>query len=322
MSTPKKSKRLCDSDNNESIPLFTLESLEDMFNNLSQKFVPNNSDLEESIKNLHSMVSEKLDTIIFLLRSFKGDQTTNYPSTSNHTKSYYSKSIDFQLDKYCSDYKDTYFCHLRHADIAEIYDNNLKSEPIKVPHKFHVKISKLDSNEIIQNKKELCLMKVNNEINKLKILSNQEKVRMNEIENKVNSLCVSQKTEDEIRAKWNKMKEAAILKCERSWETKRNFFYSDKHLMLIEEYFKPIPTPMDAEEIGWTTVKRKKNVDKNTRKSFQNSQYKIVQNQYYSNANRFSNPIQHSNRPYNGILNRRENSFLEERLKFRTRRKY
>lgn len=237
-------------DSNSNLNDSALESVQDMFANLSNSL---ESDKNTNTPNPFDILSTKLDTIIKLLNEIKENQRiqpqkntvvdTIIPDTgdqipinrfSDRREKY--KAIS-ELENLLNLRRDVFYSKIRHEGIKIAYDKGLKSNPIRIPNKLRVKVTNRDPPEIIANKKRLAIQKVENEVERLSILAKFDSDKLDNLEATALQISTNASTtnlQNELEEWWKNKKTEEEERSNEIWSKRKDFFESNKHTTPID----------------------------------------------------------------------------------------
>lgn len=190
------------------------------------------NELISAVNNLTKVVSEKLDTIILLLKSpNKNTSVKDATVTSPQTNTVLEKLRDLKNARNSSVYKLSY--NNTHKDI---YSNGLLQNPQLVPRKLHETINARDSDEMLQLKKKRTVRKIEDELETLSYHAKIHESKIISIDSKAHELLENISNLEErnrVANKWRHLVAFGQEAIEKKWQAKRVFLLSDKHLIAL-----------------------------------------------------------------------------------------
>lgn len=190
------------------------------------------NDLLSAVSNLTKVVSEKLDTIISLLKTPTKSYSDNIVTkTVPDNSTVLEKLRDLKNARNSSAYKLSY-----NNSHKEIYSSGLAQTPQLVPRKLHEIINSRDSEEMQRLKKRRTIRKVEDEIETLSYHAKIHESKIMSIDVKANNLLNTIQNDEErsrISKKWRQLITFGQEAIEIKWKQKRIFLQSDKHLIAL-----------------------------------------------------------------------------------------
>lgn len=198
----------------------------------------NFTELAHAINNLKEVLTEKLDTIISLLKTRKNVPTTSESSQRNQQA---NDTIDqlrnLKNARNSSVYKLSY-----NKTHCEIYSNGLNEHPTLVPKKLHEVINNRDSQDIQELKNRRTIRKVEDEIEMLRYHASIHESKVYSIDKKAEEILnIISNPEEKTRTsyKWRQLITMGQETIENKWKEKKIFLQSDKHMIALGTKLRP-----------------------------------------------------------------------------------
>lgn len=138
---------------------------------------------------------------------------------------------------------DAYLKHQRNNMISNVYENSLYKPGPKIPKKFAPNFTRYDSNEIRNHKIEVSINRVREEIKTMRL---HEQIQINrcvmydnKVKEHINTINDSSRREKLLAGYLSIINKYGEF-CNKMLNTKREFFESNKHLVLVERYPKSV----------------------------------------------------------------------------------
>lgn len=189
-------------------------------------------DLTHAIDNLTKVLSEKLDTIIDLLKTSKSLPSANYKNVTNHQPiGTLEKLRDLKNARNSSVYKLSY-----NKTHCEVYSSGLIQNPTLVPKKLHEPIGIRDSYEIQELKNKRTVRKIEDEIELLRYHSKIHDSKIASIDKKAEEVInniLNAEERNRTTQKWRQLISLSQETIEKKWIEKKIFLQSDKHMIAL-----------------------------------------------------------------------------------------
>ena len=200
-------------------------------------------DIVDSINNLSNGICSRLDKIIYLLETDrqKADFNTDKKVNNAHNEIVTSsRNNNIGVLKELKDLKNKrnehYYSYKMNVTKMSVYEENLNSDPIRIPIKLHEKIDHNEHENIKNIKINLSKEKVKSEIEKHRINAKVHEDKIRNIENsakeKINSIK-DKKLKTSCQNNWNNITKYGDISVNRKWERKREELNSDNHLVIL-----------------------------------------------------------------------------------------
>lgn len=190
------------------------------------------TNLTQAIDNLASVLTNKLDTIIDLLKSRQPTPLASSTTAVNlQPIGTLEKLRDLKNARNSSVYKLSY-----NKTHSEVYTNGLKQNPILVPKKLCETIGVRDPGEMQDIKNKRTIRKVEDEIEMLQYHSKIHESKIASMDKKAEELINNiSNVEEKNRTyqKWRQLISLGQENIEKKWSQKKIFLQSDKHIIAL-----------------------------------------------------------------------------------------